>query len=392
MLDARDEPDPGRTTNRPLLQALPRLVRRVDFAPLGDFPTGVEPLIADVFEGNQVFVKRDDRSSAIYGGNKVRTLEVLFAQAMRLDCERVVSTGAYGSNHAVATVLHARRLGLRSGVLLCPQPASLTALENLEVSASLADEARFLPHWSLLPLGIWRWRRERRAYVMAPGGATPWGALGYVSAALELAAQVQAGELPPPRTIVLPVGSTCTTAGLLVGLRLAQRLGMWASDVPRVHAVRVTPWPVTSPWRTAALARATARLLARLADEPSLAWERGDFLRGLHVDARFLGAGYGRANDAGVAAMRALGSFGAGLDTTYSAKAAAGLIRVVRQRQGPVLFWATKSTAELPLPDEQRLHAAPAAVRRWLERARHSLPPLVAGAAQSVPEKPNSDR
>jgi D-cysteine desulfhydrase len=92
------------------------------------------------------------------------------------------------------------------------------------------------------------------------------GALGYVSAALELAEQIEAGVLPPPRRIVVGIGSTCTTAGLLVGLDLARRLGIgFRNAEPELVAVRVTPWPVTSRFRILGLAERTARVVAALA-------------------------------------------------------------------------------------------------------------------------------
>ena len=85
-----------------------------------------------------------------------------------------------------------------------------------------------MAHWSGLPfrMSFARMRerlRGRNTYVMVPGGATPRGALGYVNAALELAHQVDAGVCPPPEAIVLAVGSTCTSAGLLLGTRIAAR-------------------------------------------------------------------------------------------------------------------------------------------------------------------------
>ena len=61
---------------------------------------------------------------------------------------------------------------------------------------------------------------------MPPGGAIPRGCLGFLSAGLELAQQVDSGSMPPPDEIVIALGSTCSSAGLLVGLQLAARLGL----------------------------------------------------------------------------------------------------------------------------------------------------------------------
>jgi 1-aminocyclopropane-1-carboxylate deaminase/D-cysteine desulfhydrase-like pyridoxal-dependent ACC family enzyme len=368
MTSRKDQPPlPGLTSQRPLLELLPKLAASAPFAELGSLPTPCEALAVG---GRVVYVKRDDITSSVYGGNKVRTLESLFGVALCHGYERVVSTGAFGSNHAVATILHGARLGLRTGALLFPQPPSGAALENLRATAAHADRFVALPHWSCLPFGIGAWRRsERSAFVMPPGGATPQGALGYVSAALELALQVRASVLPQPERIVLPVGSGCTSAGLLVGLRLAQRfgLGFWHT-VPLVYAVRVTPWPVTSVYRITQLAARTARWLAEQTGRPELAFSRAELAAGLVVDGRYLGRGYGRATPAGLAAMRKLDAVGLRLDPTYSAKAAAALFGGVRE-SGPTLFWMTKSRAMLPAADAAMESTLPARVRTWMHRA-----------------------
>src|SRR5262245_49832445 len=111
-------------TQRPLFELFPRLEPHAGFARLGEFPTPVEPLqmLAPELGSSAAacYVKRDDLSSPIYGGNKVRTLEALLGHAQREGKLWVAATGAYGSNHAVATVLHAARLGFRCATLLFP--------------------------------------------------------------------------------------------------------------------------------------------------------------------------------------------------------------------------------------------------------------------------------
>lgn len=357
---------------RPLAGYLPKLAKRVRFAALGDFPTPVQPLVELVpsLAHADAYLKRDDDSARVYGGNKVRTLELLFGDALARGATHVYATGAFGSNHAAATVLHAERVGLTPSALLFPQPESKAARENLELVAARAARLVVLPHWSAVPFAMWRVRRaEADAYVMAPGGAVPLGALGYVSAALELAEQIRAGQLPEPAQIVLGVGSTCTSAGLLVGLRAARTLGIaFARGVPRVLAIRVSPWPVTSPWRIAALARRTSQLLAALSERSDLLFSFSELRAGLTVDPRFIGTGYGRVTETGLDAIARFEAFGRALDTTYSAKSAAGFLRCLAERRGPSLYWATKSSRPLPRGDGAGLARVPEWVRRWLER------------------------
>jgi 1-aminocyclopropane-1-carboxylate deaminase/D-cysteine desulfhydrase-like pyridoxal-dependent ACC family enzyme len=360
----------------PLFTAWPSLREALAPVALGDFPTPIQRLAALEAEvgAGPLFVKRDDLSADAYGGNKVRTLEVLFGRARARGATEIIATGAFGSNHAVATVLHAPRAGLRPGAVLFPQPASFAAVENLRVTLARAERLVVLPHWSCLPYGIWRAMAAGRA-LMVPGGATPQGALGYVSAALEVAEQVARAELPAPRRIYVGVGSTCTTAGLLVGFAHAARLGLGFQAPPEIVAVRVTPWPVTSRYRILGLAVRASELLARLTRDASLALTRAELAPGLRIDGAELGAGYGMPSENGramIATFRRLGLFE--LDTTYSAKAAAGFLAGARAHPDePALFWSTKSTRALPEVSDAELESAPAIARRWLARARTSV-------------------
>ena len=261
--------------------------------------------------------------------------------------------GAFGSNHALATVVHAPRVGLEAGALLFPQPPSVEAVANFGFIRRHVEWLRCLRHWSLLPWGVWCLQRDFRGknppYLMLPGGAVPLGALGYVSAALELGEQVRKGLLPVPERVVLPVGSTCTAAGLVLGLFLAgKRCGAFRrrgrAEPPWVHAVRVTPWPVTSAWRVLSLASRTSELLAELASDPSIRVRPSVLKRYLRVDGQELGAGYGYETPRGAATREHPIAAAVTLDPVYAEKAAAALVRVTHIRgDGPILFWGTKS-------------------------------------------------
>lgn len=314
----------------------------------------------------------------------MRTLEFLFGLAKRRGARRIYSTGAFGSNHCVAAALHAPRAELEPACVLFPQPISVAALENARVSAARCAAFIALPHWSALPVGIARARfverrRDERPYIMVPGGAIPEGALGYVAAAFEVACQVARAELPRPDRVVVGVGSTCTSAGLLVGFALAARLGIGFVDgagrpaPPELVSVRVTPWPVTAAFRIVGLAVRTSRLIAQLAGDSSLALDSRTLAARLGVDGRFLGRGYGYATAAGLDAIRVFRDAGGPeLDTTYSGKSAACFLDILRRgARGTTLYWATKSTA--PLPEVTVSERVPFRIRRWIERAERTL-------------------
>lgn len=375
------EAPPATSPHPALFRVFPTSRGRIPWVGLADLPTPVASIAS--LAGRDAWVKRDDVTSPIYGGNKVRTLEVLFGDAISRGATHIYSTGAFGSNHALATVLHAPRVDLAPGVVLFPQPESPSAHDNLAIILARRAEARFLRHWSSLPLGMsaaerHHARRGERAYVMVPGGATPLGALGYASAALELAQQVARGELPRPATIVVGVGSTCTAAGLLLGLHLAARIGLGFRDdagrpaPPVLVAARVTPWPVTSAYRIVSLAVRASRLLAERVGDRAAQLDAAALRPHLRVDGRFLGRGYGYATRDGHAAIAAFRERAhLDLDSTYSAKSGAAFLACAKtDAPGPLLFWSTKST--VPLPEIDLASAslrAPGHVQRWLERA-----------------------
>jgi len=369
---------------RALFELWPRIARAVPLAALGDFPTPVEslaPVIAELgLSGPEVYVKRDDLSSDLYGGNKVRPLELLFGWARERGRGVVYATGAYGSNHALATLLHAPRVGLRAGALLFPQPVTPSALATLEIMLSQDAELHTVSHWSALPLGMAVIRARSAlagepALIMPPGGATPRAVLAYVSAGLELALQVERGVLPAPSRVFAAAGSNATCAGLLAGFTVAARLGLgFRSGAPRVCAVRIGPWPVTSRTRIVSLSLRTLALLARLAGEPRLLLGSSELATHLEVSGDFLGRGYGHQTDSANEACRVFAAAGLPLlDETYSGKAGAALIAELRSgARGPLLFWSTKSSRPLPEPDREARRSAPPALERWLERARAS--------------------
>jgi D-cysteine desulfhydrase len=370
---------------RPLFQLWPQLEPELGFLPLGEFPTPVERLAhPERLPGVELYAKRDDLSSPIYGGNKVRTLEALLGQARRQGNTRVIATGAYGSNHSVATLLHARRAGFRAAAALFPQPFSQTAGDNLRVSLTQADAVIDLPHWSLLPWALRRHggvaRPAPAPFVMPPGGAIPRGCLGFLSAGLELSLQIAAGAMPRPDEVILALGSTCSTAGLLVGLRVAARLGLGCGGLtrgarragrcepPRLVAVRVTPWPLTSAFRIVRLARRVSSWLHAETGDAVFDLSRGELASGLELDGSQLGSGYGQPTRAGLDAVAALSRFAFALDTSYSAKSAAAWLARSQASARVRLYWCTKSSAPLPEVSDEALSRAPQRMLRWLER------------------------
>ena len=295
---------------------------------LGDWPTPLEraPALAMAAGVHALWLKREDRSAAPCGGNKVRGLEFLLAGARAGTV--FVTVGATGSTHCLATAVHAARLSCAVALAQFPQP---------ETDSSRAVAAACAAHAALvvraqssagLPLAVLvAWRRARR---LGPrrwipgGGAHPRAVIGHLLATLELAGQLA----EPPDAILAPLGTGGTVAGILLGVAA---LG-WGT---RVVGVRVAPQLVANRWRTRWLAWRARSLLASRGIPLSCSTPRGPFV----VDG--LGEGYGHPTPAGESARRLAADHGLILDSTYGAKAFAVLLRRGTCDVQRVVFWHT---------------------------------------------------
>jgi len=323
-----------------LFEAYPALRAQAPHVVLASLPTPVAPLPLPEAAGGAVYVKRDDLSAAPYGGNKVRKLEFLLGSAVACGAGAVLTFGAAGSNHALATAIYARQLGLRAISMLVPQPNARSVRRNL-LRGHLAG-ARLL-HYSgrsRVALGtLAQFRRERREHgqfphVFPPGGSSPEGCLGFVNAAFELRAQVDAGLLPAPDRVYVASGTMGTCIGLLIGLGAA---GLPAEVV----AVRVTDPPYTSPAKARRLYDATKKYLRRaVPDFPDTPFPEDPFT----LRHEFLGERYGVHTEAGRAAVARARALGLELEGTYTGKAFAALLADAAAgdlRGRTALFWNT---------------------------------------------------
>jgi 1-aminocyclopropane-1-carboxylate deaminase/D-cysteine desulfhydrase-like pyridoxal-dependent ACC family enzyme len=317
---------------------------------LGRYPTSVERLERLSLPNSELWVKRDDMTSELYGGNKVRKLEHILAAAARRGARRLLTVGTAGSHHVLATTLFGKRAGFEVTALLAPQPWTEHAETNLRVAVSEGLDARPVPHMYALPI---EWARVARAgdFAVAPGGSSVAGSLGYFEAAREMLEQVERGILPAPDLVVVALGSGGTTAGLLAGLVDGGYRGT-------VLGVRIVPRWMAGRLPTLALARAVlARAKPDMTNEKkrSILAELGVRLR---VDADSLGRGYGFSTPAGENATTLAAEEGLMLEPTYTAKAfAAAVDRVKQGGFKRVLFWHTFSSASL----QPLLAAAPSA-------------------------------
>lgn len=317
-----------------------RLELDLERVSLGEGPTPVRELAGLAERGGAPVWLKDDGAYSAFGGNKARKLEWLLADARRRRKRTILTGGALGTNHGLTTALCAGELGMRTVLVLVPQPDSEHVRRQLE--RIRASGARVhLPGGVKRAYALAPWLIFRHAspsanlpYLLRPGGSVPLGCVGYVDAALELSEQVAAGELPEPSHVVVALGSGGTAAGLLAGLKLAglrsRLVCVLVNDLVRVDARTVSR-----------LARRTLRLLARhgmrVGDVDVSPTE-------VRVEREWLGPGYGHPTSAGDRAQALFAERDVALEPVYTAKAAAALLDLNRRGAfggGPVLYWHT---------------------------------------------------
>jgi D-cysteine desulfhydrase len=354
---AGDPAAPASPAQLPLFRRAPALQQSLRWTPLARYPTPIEPIEVN---GRPLLAKRDDVCADGYAGNKVRKLEFLLADAHARGARRVVTAGATGSHHALATAWHARRLGLDASLVLFPQRLTDHVRDVLLMQAGTGAELRWVRRMEAVPLALW-WARQRhhrdRAVAIPPGGSNATGAIGYVNAALELIEQLQHGGFPRPARIHIAAGTLGTVAGLAVGLA-------WAGVHLPIIATRITAAVVTNQ---RVLQRLVQQVIARLSAGGAAGLPDADAATRL-VELRHdqIGTGYGHATPAGDRAQALFQDAGLHLDATYTAKAAAGLL--ASPSDDMPLFWHTLSAVEpLELREPGRA-VLPPPFARYLER------------------------
>lgn len=283
-------------------------------------PTPLEPAprLSAAVGGPRIWIKRDDLTGLALGGNKLRKLEYLIADALAAGAEVVVTAGAAQSNHCVQTAAACNRHGLACVAVLAGLPDT-PITGNLLLNHLLGAEIRLCPMdladrnaaadevaGELAAAG-------RRVYVVPVGGSNGLGVIGYARAAFEIADQANAAGFTPA-AVVCASGSGGTQAGLVLGeAALDQSF--------EVHGISVRS--AAEPQR-----QAVARLASEGAALVGMASVRPDAIL---VHDNYVGAGYGALTEGSREAIHlAARTEGILTDPVYTGKALAGLIGEAR--------------------------------------------------------------
>lgn len=320
----------GRTQ---LHQSLPGL--DLGHLALGTGPSPVRRLDG-LIDGVDLWIKDESRfGDGAWAGNKVRKLEWIIPEARRRGTRTLFTVGGIGTHWGLACALYGSEHGLQTVLGLVDQPVDDHVRQQLaRLQGSGAQLHRYSSVRALKLAAPWLIARNisggRLPWYLPAGGSNAVGSLGYVETALELAAQVRAGELPEPATVVTAIGSGGTAAGLALGLRLA---GLRT----RVYGVVVNDaFALDAPVIARLAGRTAALLTARGAgDLPRIA------AADLTTSAEWLGETYGDPTAASIGMVRRAASIGLELEPVYTGKALAAISDLADTLEGPVLWLNT---------------------------------------------------
>jgi 1-aminocyclopropane-1-carboxylate deaminase/D-cysteine desulfhydrase-like pyridoxal-dependent ACC family enzyme len=304
---------------------LRRCVARLPRVDLAHLPTPLEevPRFADRIGAARVFLKRDDCTGLLFGGNKTRHNEFLLADALREGADLIVWGAGVQSNNCRQTAAACAKLGLDCYLYLS------RAAHNDEVQGNLLLDYLMGAKVEIIdtPLGpeldaVLRAKAEafraagRRPYAWERARGQPLAAVSYTICMAEILDDLRTLGLEVAAIYVAAAGAT--GAGLALGRAILGLKG-------RVRLICPIRWPWDVRADTAEVANRTAALLG-LPHRLTAA--------DMDVSEDYIGPGYGQVTPDGREAMDLLArSEGILLDPVYTAKAMAALIDDVRRRR-----------------------------------------------------------
>lgn len=338
--------------SRPLYCSYPQLSQELPHSMLAELPTPITRLAGLENHFNTtctIFFKDDgltgmhDKEKRLFGGNKVRKLEFLLADAVAQGAQSVMTYGCIGSNHVVATGVYAKQLGLGCIAMLTPQEVTEVVKRNLlfmgenDIQMILNPNRELRSIQTICSFVQNKYTYGHMPYFIPTGGSCPLGIVGFVNAAFELKQQIEEGAMPEPDYIYVAMGSYGTLVGLTLGVRAA---GLKT----KVIGVAVEPDNGATPFlqHAVTLLESTNQLLHEKDNSfPLYTWQKNDILL-LHG---FGGPDYGVVTPQALEAIESIKKIeNVQLDTTYTGKACAGMFDAIQKgsHEGDVvLFWNT---------------------------------------------------
>jgi D-cysteine desulfhydrase len=290
----------------------------------GRSPVELMPRFTEALGGATIYIKRDDILGFGGGGNKLRKLEFVVADALAQGADTLITGGAVQSNHCRLTLAAAKKEGLACRLILEERvPGSYkpdAGGNNFLYGLLGVEKKRIVPGGTDMLAEIQKEADElakigRKGYVIPVGASTPLGALGYVACAEELLSQSYEMRTSFDH-VVTASGSSGTHAGLVVGLYGNN------SHIP-VTGINISRPKDTQEERVFSTVQKTAAFVGLNCEVPRSA---------VNCFAEYMGPGYSLPTPGMVEAVKlAARTEGILLDPVYTGKAMAGLIDLVRK-------------------------------------------------------------
>lgn len=352
----------------PLFQKLPKLRGIVPHVRLITSQTPVfklEKLGSELGVGG-LYLKDDGLTGTLFGGNKVRKLEFLLADALSKKAKRVLTFGAAGSNHALATAVYAKSLGLETTALLMPQTKTPSCHTNLLYHTVIGTDLHAVPRedFEAKKDELVKFYEEKEGvapYVIPTGGSNEIGVMGYVNAAFELASQIEAKVLPTPDYIYVAASTCGTASGLILGLKILKLK-------TAVRPIRVSETGLWTQNRYELFIREMDGFLKEKTGVSAV--EENDSIPEIRD---YLGKGYGAETAELREAMNlAKETENVNLEIVYTAKSMAALIEDARKgelKDKTVLYWKTNNSIDLgPYVQKGDAKKLPDALRKYIDQ------------------------
>ncbi len=303
---------------------------------IAHLPTPVHPLerLTAELGGPELWIKRDDLTGHAFGGNKIRKLEYLIADAKAHDADTLVTAGAVQSNHCRQTAGAAARFGMDC-VLVLEGDGAAEPTGNLLLDLLFGAELVWAHDWELKDALQETFdsvaEALRKPYLVPFGGSTPIGSAGYVEAMGEFLDQ--GFEMD---RIIVPVTSGGTLAGLLAGGRIHGYEG-------EITAIRIGRYDGSVLEK---LAKHATEAAALFGEQIELDPEEIDVREG------YMAPGYGVLTELEREAIKTFAKLeGILLDPVYTGRTAGGMLDLIRTGEigaaERVLFWHTGGTPAL---------------------------------------------
>ncbi|MGH8728291.1 MAG: pyridoxal-phosphate dependent enzyme [Burkholderiales bacterium] len=187
-----------------LFRFLPKLASSTPWVRLADrTPVGQLTSAGKRRGHSQLFVKREDRTASLYGGNKVRNLEFILGDAIARKVSRILTVAPLGSNFVAALAAQASRVGLDVEVehFVPARSPQIDTHANFSAAAGAKLSLHAGRRGAVAAAGAaaLRLMTSEDTLWCAPGGSSVTGALGHLNAALGLVEQVRAGRAAKTR-------------------------------------------------------------------------------------------------------------------------------------------------------------------------------------------------